>query len=398
MSAFSRVIVIILDSVGIGALPDAHLYSDEGSDTLGNTSRAVDGLDLPNLGRLGLGCLDDVLGVPPLPTAQVNGAFGRLAMAGAGKDTIAGHWELAGVVLDRPIRTYPHGFPADLIAAFEREIGRKTIGNVAASGTEIIERLGREHTETGAPIVYTSADSVFQIAAHEDVIPVPELYHMCEVARRLCTGENTVGRIIARPFIGAPGRFKRTDRRRDYALEPPGPTMLDAIQEAGLPVVAIGKISDIYAGRGISRAVHTHDNANGVEQTLTAMGETDCGLIMTNLVDFDMVYGHRNNSAGYAGALEAFDKELPRFYDRLQDGDLLVITADHGCDPTTPSTDHSREYVPIMLTGAGVRKGAVLGTRSSLADCGATVLAALGIRNRGAGTSFLDEMLRDERA
>lgn len=396
MATFSRVILIVLDSVGIGALPDAHLYLDEGSDTLGNTSRAVDGLDLPNLGRLGLGRLDDVLGVPPLPDQAIDGAFGRLAMAGAGKDTIAGHWELAGIVLEKPIRTYPNGFPADLVTAFERAIGRGTLGNIAASGTEIIESLGREHIATGRPIIYTSADSVLQIAAHEDIIPVDELYRMCEIARQLCVGDHAVGRIIARPFVGVPGQFRRTDRRRDYALEPPGTTVLDELIDAGLPVAAIGKISDIYAGRGVSEAVHTHDNADGVAQTLAALERTQSGLIFTNLVDFDMLYGHRNNPAGYAAALEAFDKSLPRLRSALRDDDLLIITADHGCDPTTPSTDHSREYVPIMLAGKRVRAGVSLGTRASLADCGATIAAALGVTHRAAGASFLRDIVGSE--
>lgn len=396
MAVFSRVILIVLDSVGIGALPDAYLYMDEGSDTLGNTSRAVGGLTLPNLGRLGLGRLDDVLGVPPLPSGELRGAFGRMAMAGAGKDTIAGHWELAGIVLERPIRTYPHGFPAELIAAFEREIGRGTLGNVAASGTEIIERLGREHLATGRPIVYTSADSVFQIAAHEEIIPVEELYRMCEIARRLCVGDYAVGRVIARPFVGAPGAFKRTDRRRDYALEPPGTTLLDEISGAGLPVVGVGKISDIYAGRGVTSAIHTHDNADGIRRTIAAMADTERGLIFTNLVDFDMVYGHRNDPVGYAAALMEFDRALPQFCERLRADDLLIITADHGCDPTTPSTDHSREYVPIMLTGRRIKAGVDLGTRDSLADCGATVAEALGVEHRGAGRSFLSDILRGD--
>lgn len=396
MTTFSRVILIVLDSVGIGALPDAHLYMDEGSDTLGNTSRAVGGLRLPNLGRLGLGRLDNILGVPPLPLSALSGACGRMAMAGAGKDTIAGHWELAGVVLERPIRTYPDGFPAELIAAFERAIGRGTLGNVAASGTEIIERLGREHLASGRPIVYTSADSVFQIAAHEEIIPVEELYHMCEVARRLCVGDYAVGRIIARPFVGAPGAFRRTDRRRDYALEPPGTTLLDEVSAAGLPVVGVGKISDIYAGRGVTTAIHTHDNADGVRQTLAAMADTERGLIFTNLVDFDMLYGHRNDPAGYAAALGEFDLALPQFCERMREDDLLIVTADHGCDPTTPSTDHSREYVPIMLTGRRVVPGVDLGTRDSLADCGATVAEALGIAHQGAGKSFLSAIIRGD--
>jgi phosphopentomutase len=373
-------------------LPDAHLYSDEGSDTLGNTSRAVGGLSLPNLGRLGLGNLTAVQGVPPLAPGQADGAYGRLTLVNPGKDTITGHWELAGIRLTQAIRTYPNGFPRELIDALERAIGRGTLGNYAASGTEIIAQLGAEHVRTGKPIVYTSADSVLQIAAHEEVIPVPELYRICEIARALCVGEYTVGRVIARPFVGTPGAFRRTERRHDYSLTPPEPMLLTELNSAGLPVVAIGKITDIYAGHGITESVKTSGNADGIAKTLTAMATTEAGLIMTNLVDFDMLYGHRNDPAGYAAALAEFDRALPALGGQARPDDLLIITADHGCDPTTPSTDHSREYVPILLLGPRVRAGVDLGTRPTLADCGATVAAALGAPYRGAGTSFLNEI------
>ncbi|MGC8838396.1 MAG: phosphopentomutase [Anaerolineae bacterium] len=386
-----RAILIVLDSVGIGAAPDAADYGDEGSNTLANTARAVGGLHLPNLGHLGLGNLTDVLGVPPEPHPAA--AYGRMQPSSAGKDTTTGHWEIAGIISTRPLPTYPNGFPPDLIQEFERRIGRKTLGNYPASGTVILEELGPEHLRTGYPIVYTSADSVFQIAAHEEVIPVEELYRMCRIARELLTGEHAVGRVIARPFIGEPGRFVRTDRRRDFSLEPPKPTLLDRLQEAGQPVWAVGKIEDIFAGRGITEAVHIHDNMDGVDQTLAFMARVERGLIFTNLVDFDMLYGHRNNPRGYADALEAVDRRVPELLAALREEDLLVFTADHGNDPTTPSTDHSRERVPLLVTGPGVRKGVDLGLRSTFADLGQTLAEYLGAAPLEAGTSFLGEVL-----
>lgn len=386
-----RAILIVLDSVGIGAAPDAAAYGDEGSNTLANTARAVGGLRLPNLGRLGLGNLADVLGVPPEP--HPTAAYGRMQPASAGKDTTTGHWEIAGVISTRPLPTYPNGFPPEIIQEFERRIGRKTLGNYPASGTVIIEELGPEHLRTGYPIVYTSADSVFQIAAHEEVIPVEELYRMCRIARELLTGEHAVGRVIARPFVGEPGRFVRTDRRRDFSLEPPQPTLLDRLQEAGQPVWAVGKIEDIFAGRGITEAVHIHDNMDGVDQTLAFLARVDRGLIFTNLVDFDMLYGHRNNPRGYAEALEAVDRRVPELLAALREEDLLFFTADHGNDPTTPSTDHSREIVPLLVTGARVRQGVDLGLRPTFADLGQTVGEYLGAAPLGAGTSFLREVL-----
>lgn len=392
MKPIRHVVLIVLDSVGIGALPDADRYGDAGSNTLAHTAQAAGGLALPQLQRLGLGNLADVAGVPPCSRAA--GAYGRMAEASAGKDTTIGHWELAGLISPRPLPTYPEGFPADLIAAFEQRIGRYVLGNKPASGTAIIAELGAEHMRTGAPIVYTSADSVFQIAAHEDVIPVPELYHISQIARDMLVGEHNVGRVIARPFIGSPGNFVRTERRRDFSTPPPAPTVLDHIVAAGHTVWAVGKIEDIFAGRGISVAVHTRDNMDGVDKTLAFMAEPARGLIWTNLVDFDMLYGHRNDAAGYAAALTAFDRRLPELMVVLEPRDILIITADHGCDPTTPSTDHSREYVPLLIYGPPVRRGIDLGTRDTFADVAASVAEWLGAAPPGAGTSFAAAITR----
>ncbi len=383
----------MLDSVGIGETPDAHAYGDEGSNTISNTARAVGGLSLPNMASLGLTRIPGVKGVGPLvPDGAVLGAYGRMAPASPGKDTMGGHWELMGLVLDRPFRTYPGGFPADLIEEFERRIGRKTLGNVAASGTEIIERLGRGHLRTGSPIVYTSADSVFQVAAHEDVIPVDELYRICSIARSMLVGEHMVGRVIARPFVGAPGRFERTERRKDFSLVPPQATVLDALSGAGVEVTGIGKIEDIFSGRGITRSSHTTNNGAGcrlLEEIIATGGE---GLVFANLVDFDMVYGHRNDPHGYARALAEFDASLGRMLTHLRDTDLLLITADHGCDPTTPSTDHSREYVPVLAAGGRVVAGKDVGLRKTFADLGATVAESFGLKWDFAGRSFLGEI------
>ncbi|WP_343105552.1 phosphopentomutase [Neomoorella humiferrea] len=385
-----RVIIIVLDSVGVGELPDAAAFGDAGSNTLGNIAARVN-LKLPNMARLGLGNIIPLRGIAPVgsPTA----AYGKMASKSAGKDTTSGHWELAGLILEKPFPLYPHGFPPEIIEPFERAIGRKVLGNKPASGTVIIEELGAEHMRTGYPIVYTSADSVFQIAAHEDVIPVEELYRYCKIARRLLTGEHAVGRVIARPFIGEPGHFIRTDRRQDFSLEPPRPTLLDAVVNAGLQVMAVGKIKDIFAGRGISRWIHTHDNMDGIDQTCNFMREGGRGLIFTNLVDFDMRYGHRNDVTGYAGALEAFDRRLPELIEALNEGDVLVITADHGCDPTTPSTDHSREYVPLLIYGDKIRK-INIGVRPTFADLGATVAEMLDVPYDLAGESFARRLLK----
>jgi phosphopentomutase len=378
--------------VGIGALPDADQYGDAGSDTLGNLARELGGIDLPNLGRLGLGNTHPTLGVPPEPAPLA--AFGRMAEQSAGKDTTIGHWEMVGIVSPSPLPTYPHGFPPDLIAEYERRIGRRTLGNVPASGTVIIDQLGAEHMRTGFPIVYTSADSVFQVAAHEEIIPIDELYRICRIAREMLRGEHNVGRVIARPFLGHPRSFQRTDRRRDFSAPPPAPTLLDRVLQAGKTVWAVGKIEDIFAGQGIGQAVHTHDNMDGVGKTLDAMHQAGPGLIFTNLVDFDMVYGHRNNVPGYAEALRAVDARVPELLASMRGDDALIFTADHGCDPTTPSTDHSREYVPLLVHGAAVRPGVNLGTRSSFADLGATIAEWLRVQALPAGLSFADQVRR----
>jgi phosphopentomutase len=392
---FTRVIVIVLDSVGIGALPDAAAYGDAGSNTLGNIARQAP-LRLPSLRAMGL---DHVvrLGDDRLPAPRPLGAFGRMAEASAGKDSVTGHWELMGIVLDRPFPTFPAGFPADVIAEFERRIGRATLGNVVASGTDIIERLGAEHLRTGRPIVYTSADSVFQIAAHEDVIPVAELYRICEIAFDLVSRGMGVGRVIARPFVGAPGAFARTANRHDYALEPRGETLLDRLTARGMPVVAIGKITDLFAGRGIARSRHTSSDADGLDQLRAEMAAVDSGFLFANLVDCDTVYGHRNDVAGYAANLERFDRGLARLVPMLRPTDLLVVTADHGNDPTTPSTDHSREYVPILMTGGQVRVGANIGTRETFADLGQTLAENFGLEPLAHGSSFLGEIMEISR-
>ncbi|HTE02905.1 MAG TPA: phosphopentomutase, partial [bacterium] len=355
MSRFTRIVIIVLDSAGVGELPDAGRYGDEGSSTLPHTARAVGGLRVPELEALGLGRIVSIEGVRPLPAPR--GAYGKLAERSAGKDSTTGHWELMGVIVDRPFPTYPRGFPPDLIAAFERAIRTSTLGNEVASGTEIIARLGPEHQRTGYPIVYTSADSVFQVAAHEDVIPVQRLYEICLAARRLLTGPHAVSRVIARPFVGSPGAYTRTDRRRDFSLPPTAPTVLDAVTAQGLEVVGIGKISDLFAGRGVTRSIHTRDDLDGMAQTGAAMTSTARGIIFTNLVDLDSKFGHRNDPAGYARDLEAIDAALPQVMGRVRPDDLVVITADHGNDPTTGSTDHAREYVPVLFGGPAVRGG-----------------------------------------
>lgn len=381
-----RAILLVLDGCGIGAAPDAAAYGDEGSHTLGNTARAVGGIRLPVLERLGLGSITDLVGV--CPVAAHAAAVGEMLERSAGKDSTTGHWELAGLIVSRPFPTYPRGFPPGIVKAFEAGIGRPVLGNVAASGTEIIARLGPEHLRTGAPIVYTSADSVFQIAAHETTVPPERLYAWCRVARAILQGEHSVSRVIARPFVGAPGAFVRTDRRRDFSLEPTGPTVLDAFQAAGIPVVGIGKIDDLFVGRGLSRSVHTHDDMDGITQTVAAARALDRGLVFTNLVELDTVYGHRNDPAGYARHLEAIDARLPEVLEVAAAGDLVIITADHGNDPTTPSTDHSRERVPVLAWRPGLRAGERLGERASFADIGATVAEAFGCPWTGPGESF----------
>lgn len=386
---FRRVIWIVLDSVGIGAMPDAADYGDQASDTLGNIAR-LRGLKLPNLARLGLGNIKPVTGIPP--AARPEGSFGRCALASPGKDTTTGHWEMVGIHLTHPFPLYPHGFPAEILTEFERRIGRHSIGNKAASGTEIIEELGEEHIASGSPIVYTSADSVFQVAAHEQVIPLPELYRICQTAREILRGPHEVGRVIARPFVGTPGNFTRTPNRHDYAVPPPVGMLLDQLENRHVTVHAIGKISDVFLGRGIRRSDNTKNNSDGMTKTLHALEETTEGLIFVNLVDFDQQYGHRNDVEGYGAALEQFDAWVPELGRLLGPEDLAIFTADHGCDPTTASTDHSREYVPLVVHGPKVRAGVNLGLRTTLSDIGQTVAANFGA-HLVKGVSFLPEIV-----
>ncbi|NWF71303.1 MAG: phosphopentomutase [Chloroflexi bacterium] len=388
-----RVIVIVLDGVGIGAAPDAALYGDEGSNSLVNTASAVGGLRLPNMGALGLGNIMPIAGVPPAAAA---GAFGKMQPLSAGKDSVSGHWELMGIRLPKAFPTYPNGFPPEVIAAFSARIGRAVLANKAASGTAIIEEFGAEHMATGKPIVYTSADSVFQIAAHEDIIPVPELYKMCAVAREILVGEHGVGRVIARPFIGSgPGHFQRTERRHDYPLLSVKPTMLDTLVAAGKDVYAVGKIDDLFGGRGITHTAHSANNAQAtadfIDKFLPIVFE---GLLFVNLVEFDMIYGHRNDAPGYAAALQAFDASLPQIRAALRDDDIVLIAADHGVDPTTPSTDHSREYVPLLVFGAPVRANVNLGTRATFADVAATIAEIFQVQKPEIGVSFLSDILK----
>lgn len=387
----NRVIMIVMDSVGIGELPDARLYKDEGSNTIGNISKKLGGLRLLNLERLGLGNIDGIEGI--VKVKNPIGCFGRALEKSKGKDTTTGHWEIAGLVLDKPFSTYPNGFPKDVINEFERRIGRKVIANGPASGTAIIAKLGDEHVKTGYPIVYTSADSVFQIAAHEDVIPLDELYNICKIAREMLIGDHAVGRVIARPFIGSNGNYTRTANRRDFSLKPLKKTLLNYICDSGQNVYAVGKIEDIYGGYGISKAVHTKNNMDGVDRTIEYMKESDRGLIFANLVDFDMLYGHRNNVEGYANALREFDYRIPEIIDKMKDDDVLIITADHGCDPTTQSTDHSREYIPILVYGKSIRQGMNLGTRETFADIGKTVAELLSVKADIDGNSFINILL-----
>ena len=395
MTVPDRVFLTVLDSVGVGELPDADTYGDRGSDTLGNISRVVP-LRLPALRSLGLSRVARIDGrTPAEPGGTVPlGAFGRMAERSPGKDSVTGHWELAGIVLDRAFPTFPDGFPPAVIAEFEARIGRRTIGNYAASGTAIIDDLGPEHIRTGHPIVYTSADSVFQIAAHEQVIPIAELYRICEIAYELIGKGMNVGRVIARPFVGEPGAFTRTSNRHDYALEPTGATLLDVLTAAGHSVHAIGKIRDLFAGRGITTSVHTKSDDEGVDAIEAAIETAGPGLVFTNLVDFDTQYGHRNDVAGYAANLERFDARLSRLLPRLRERDLLVITADHGNDPTTPSTDHAREFVPVFLVGGCVRPGTDIGIRATFADLGQTIAEIFGVGPLANGTSFLRDILR----
>ncbi|MGE5225362.1 MAG: phosphopentomutase [Planctomycetaceae bacterium] len=380
-----RVCVLVCDSWGVGDAPDAAAYGDEGSNTLANVARAAGGLDVPALEGLGLGLLGQIRGVAP--RADHGTAHGRATEVSAGKDTTTGHWEMMGIRLERPFPLYPDGFPPEIVQAFERAIGRRILGNVPASGTEIIAELGEEHLRTGDPIVYTSGDSVFQVATHVDAVPLEQLYAWCRIARGLLVGEHAVGRVIARPFEGAPGAFVRRPERRDYSVPPPGPTVLDALIGAGVSVRAVGKIQDIFDGRGITEAVYSDSNDHGVDLTLACLHDTDRGLVFTNLVDFDSKYGHRNDPIGYAAAIVALDRRLPELIEALRGG-VLLLTGDHGCDPTTPSTDHSRERTPLLA--AGLRGEAVdLGTRPTFGDLGRTVADLLGVEVDGLiGASF----------
>jgi phosphopentomutase len=380
------VCLIVLDSAGIGDAPDAAAFGDEGSATLPNIARAVGGLSLPNLAALGLGNIVDIDGVAPAEAPA--GAYGSMIETSPGKDTTTGHWEIAGIVLDKPFPLYPDGFPTNLVEAFEQRAGVEILGNYAASGTEIIKDLGEEHMRTGKPIVYTSGDSVWQIAAHVDVVPLDRLYELCSIARELLTGQHEVGRVIARPFRGAPGAFERTADRHDYAVPPPSETVLDEIKGAGLEVRSVGKIYDIFAQRGFTHTHPTRSNDEGITASIEELRAAGRGLVFANLVDFDQAFGHRNDPSGYAGALEAFDRRLPELLDALGPDDVLLLTADHGNDPTTPSTDHSREKVFVLAAGPGVTSGIDLGERSSFTDLGATVADLLGVTTATPGKSF----------
>ncbi len=382
-----RAIVIVLDGVGIGELPDAADYSDEGSNTLVNIAKAMGGLNIPNLAAMGLGNIVPIEGVPPVlkPIA----GYGKMAERSAGKDSTSGHWELMGLVTEVPFPTYPHGFPDEVIKAFEKAIGRGILGNKPASGTVIIEELGKEHMSTGKPIVYTSADSVFQIAAHKSVIPLDELYRMCEIARKMLTGKHAVGRVIARPFEGEPGSFQRTYERRDYPLEPHGETILDILQREGLETIGVGKVDYIIGRKAFTEVNHTAGNVDGMNKAVERFGTGFIGLMLFNLIDFDMVWGHRNNVEGFAKGLEYFDQRLPEILTLIDDTDLLIITADHGNDPTTSSTDHSREHVPLLAWQKGFISGRDLGTRGCFCDVAATIAQFFGVEGTGAGKGFL---------
>ena len=388
-----RVALIVLDSVGIGELPDAADYGDVGSNTLLNIKTKVPEMALPNMCKMGL---SNIKGVESFGDVEklFTGSVGRLAEVSLGKDTTTGHWEIAGLKVTDPFPTYPDGFPQDLIVAFEEKVGRKVIGNCVASGTEILDQLADEHVATGNLILYTSADSVFQIAAHEEVVPLEELYQICKIAREMLVGNWNVSRVIARPFLGESGNWQRTSNRKDYAVAPFAKTMLDYISEAGLDVKAVGKISDIYSGQGITQSTPTKDNMAGVDATIAHLQQISTGLIFTNLVDFDSVYGHRRDYKGYGKALMEFDQRLPEILEVLKEDDILIITADHGCDPTFKGTDHTREYVPLLVYGKNIKSGINLGTRSTFSDIGKTILDYLGVSGDIQGMSFLAEVVK----
>lgn len=387
-----RAILVVLDSVGVGELQDAKSYGDEGSHTLDHVYKACNGLEIKELEKLGLGNIEGVNELKKC--SKPVGAYGRCKEASKGKDTVTGHWEIAGVILEKPLNTYPEGFSEEIIEEFKKRANVKGIlGNVVASGTQIIEELGEEHVKTGYPIIYTSADSVFQIAAHEDVISVEKLYEMCKVARDMLVDKWAVGRVIARPFIGEAPNFKRTSNRRDYSLDPFNKTMLEYLKENNLEVAAVGKIEDIYNRKGITSAVHTKNNMDGVDKTLEYMDTVKEGLIFTNLVDFDMLYGHRNDPKGYGKALEDFDNRLQEIYSKMTDEDIFIITADHGCDPTTSSTDHSREHIPVLVYGKNVKPGVNIGTRERFSDIGKTILDFFNVKNELVGDSFFNKIM-----
>uniref|UniRef100_A0A7C6EAS3 Phosphopentomutase n=1 Tax=candidate division WOR-3 bacterium TaxID=2052148 RepID=A0A7C6EAS3_UNCW3 len=390
-----RAIIIVLDGIGIGELPDASQYNDEGSNSLGNLAKKVGGLFLPNLASLGLGNIIELKGVER--QTKPKGSFGKMAEKSPGKDSTTGHWEIAGVILNQCFPIYPNGFPKELIEELEKAIGRKILGNIPASGTAIIEQLGEEHMRTGFPIVYTSADSVFQIAAHEDVIPVNELYEMCKLARRLLSGKHCVGRVIARPFIGSVGNFRRTKNRKDFSLEPPEPTLLDIAKMNGYPVIVIGKVDELFAHRGYTKSFHSVNNQECIDLTLQAIKDYPTGLIFTNLIQFDMDWGHRNDYLAYYNGLKEFDARLPEIISQLSADDLLAITADHGNDPTTPSTDHSREYVPLLIYSKSLLSGIDLGTRETFADLGQTVAEYLRLPALTNGKSFLKKLYKEKK-
>ncbi len=391
MSAPGKIVFIVLDSLGIGEAPDAAAYGDAGSNTLGHTAEAVGGLDLPNMQRLGLGNIGPILGVSPVPKPE--GCFGKMQEASRGKDSTTGHWEIAGIIITQDFPYYPKGFPGEVIEKFiSATMTRGVLGNRPASGTQIIDELGDEHVRTGYPIVYTSGDSVFQIAAHEDVIPLEDLYRICRIARdEVMVGKHAVGRVIARPFTGPSGKYARTANRRDFSLQAPGTTALDLLFSNDIPTVAIGKIDDLFSGRGLKEKIHTHSNAEGIEEIVKQSSKMKQGFIMTNLVDFDMLYGHRQDAKGMAGAIEFFDEQLPRILGTVHGEDILMITADHGNDPTDNCTDHSREYVPLLTYSVNGKKGVNLGLRKTFADAGKTVSEYFGVDARMlAGTSFLN--------
>jgi phosphopentomutase len=386
MTALKRAVLVVLDGVGAGPNPDSQSYGDEGASSLEHCAQAIGELELPHLGQIGLGNITPIAGTPPCSNCM--GAYGRMHETAAGKDSTAGHWELTGVVLQKPLPTYPHGFPPEIVDAFEKAIGRKVIGNKAASGTEIIQELGEEHMRTSSPILYTSADSVFQVAAHQDVIPLAELYHICEIARAMLVGDYAVGRVIARPFVGKPGHFTRTEHRRDFSLAPPGTSLLDVLKAAGKDVIGIGKIEDLFAGRGLTARDHTETNRDGMAATLRWLERDFVGLLFINLVEFDMLWGHRRDSQGYAQALREVDAWVPLVQQRMRSGDALFFAADHGVDPTFRGTDHTRESVPLLAYGEPICPGIDLGVRSTMADLGQTLAEAFAVEALAAGTSF----------